>query len=158
MVAGTATVQDVLDAIAEECADITGIESSFSNGPELIKELPAVVAEWFSDTDATIEHGSTQYWIVPVRVRLFTKAIKGNNPVPDVTRTNNLIMEIVDTVSQNPSLFDANSKMMEVYSNGVHHIHVNRVRPAQFGLEYAGHRYFGAELFIEIKLHRMIEA
>jgi hypothetical protein len=154
MVAGDVTVQEVFEAIAEHAMLVDGVNFATANPQQLLKQLPAVVVDWFPEEDTNIIHSSTQLWTIAARATLYAGAIVGNNPQPDLALSNNLTMGLVDKISEHPDLYPYPSLMSNLH--GVHHIKVTRVRPAKFGLEYAGHKYFGAELFIEIKLHRRV--
>ena len=154
MHSGLSTIPQVLEALAEATSDIPGIKVSTADAPTQIKETPTLLYEWFSDVDADITTGSTQMWIAPVRATLYFEAIKGNPPETPIKACQDLIHPIVDRINQHPDLFPWGSKMSQL--EGVDRTNVVRVRPAEFGLTYAGHRYFGATFFIEIKLHRRI--
>lgn len=155
MVAGDTTIQQVLDAVAEQAATVPDLKGSYSNAPSKLGAVPAVVFSWFSPLPTTITHGSDQLWIANATATLYAKAIKGNPDVQtDIREYQYLIHPLVDIISQHPQKYPYGSKMAAL--TGVDRIQVTSIRPAQFGLVYAGHNYYGAELFLEIKLHRRI--
>lgn len=155
MVAGDTTIQQVLEALAEQAALIPGIKGSYANDRSKLGEVPAVVFSWNGDLPTTITHGSTQLWIANAMATLYGGPIKGNPQVQyDIEQYQQLVHPLVDMISQHPQKYPYGSKMAAL--DGVHHIYVTNVRPAQFGLTYAGHNYYGAQLYLEIKLHRRI--
>lgn len=157
MAAGYTTVQQVLDALAEAVNnELAGITAYGSEVKQIQKsKLPCVIFTWFSDIDTTINNGSTQLWIVAAKCNLYTEAITGNELRPSLTTTNDHIHELIDLINRHPYRYPNGSLMQNL--SGVDRINVVRVRPAEFGMGYAGQKFFGAELFLEIKLHRRID-
>lgn len=154
MVAGDTTIQEILEGLAEEVDKIPGVKESFANHRNKIGQTPAVVFSWSGDNPTTIEHGSTQLWGINAKAVLYGAPLKGNDPNPDMTEYQNLIHPIVDVISRHPQTYDYGTKMANL--PGVHRIEVVGIRPAQFALQYAGHKYYGAELYLNIKLHRKV--
>jgi hypothetical protein len=154
MPAGESTIQEVLDALAEQAATVTGIEAAYGSEIRQIQRLPCVIFSWFSDIDTTINTGSDQLWTVAAKAILYTEAIKGNELRPSLSTTNDLILTLVDTINKHPHTYPYGSQMAQLV--GIDRINVTRVRPSEFGLTYAGQRFFGAELFLDIKMHRRI--
>ena len=68
MAAGDSTVQQVLDAVAEQVATVPGIEAAYSSEIRQIQKLPCVIFSWFSDIDTTINTGSDQLWTVAASI------------------------------------------------------------------------------------------
>jgi hypothetical protein len=155
MAAGETTVQDILDGLAEWVpTQVEGLVCH-SAPPTLIKNPPVLVFQWFAGDDTTLTHGSTQMWIIRAKATLYAEAIKGNDPKLQVQTYGHLIHPIVDAISAPTKAYPYGSKMWSL--QGVDRVVVERVRPAEFGLEYAGHRYFGAELLLDIKMHRKVQ-
>lgn len=155
MVAGNTTVQQVLDAVSEQIASLPWVKASYSTDIEVINQYPCVILSWFSDIDTDIVHGSDQLWSIAAKATLYDAPIRGNKLVNPIKDYNDRVMELVDLISVHPQKYPYNSAMSNL--QGVDRINVIRVRPAEFGLNYAGGRYFGAEAFIDIKLHRRID-
>ena len=154
MAAGDSTVQQVLDALAEEAATVTGIKAAYSSEIRQIQQLPCVIFSWFSDIDTVLVTGSDQLWGIAAKAILYTEAIKGNELRPSLTTTNDLILSLIDAINKHPHTYPYGSLMSQLV--GIDRINVTRVRPSEFGLTYAGQRFFGAELFLDIKMHRRI--
>lgn len=148
-------VQEVLEGIAEAVAEVDGVNGASAEPPTQIKTTPFVLLSWFSDVDTAITTMSDQLWIVSARAQIFCEAIKGNPPAYPIIKYQNLIHPIVDVINKHPQTYPYGSKLASL--EGLSRVNVVRVRPAEFSLEYAGHKYFGATLFLDIKLHRGIE-
>jgi hypothetical protein len=156
MAAGTTTVQNILDALAEQVATIPEIKKSVA-GPVLSLQkdiLPAVIFTWFSDIDTVITTGSDQKWNPACKAILYYSPIVGNELAPPIAELNDLIHKLVDKINVHPHQYPYGSAMAAL--SGVDRINVTRIRTSEFGLNYAGSRYTGAELFLDIKLHRKI--
>jgi hypothetical protein len=149
-----ATVQEILDAVAQQVALIPGIKGASATDIRQIQKTPYVILSWFSDIDTTIATGSDQLWIIAAKATLYGAPIRGNELRPSIESYNDLILPLVDTINKHPQTYPFGSQMAAL--KGVSRITVTRVRTAEFGLEYAGSRYFGAELFLDIKLHRRV--
>jgi hypothetical protein len=157
MAAGTTTVQNILDALAQSIGTIPAIKKSVS-GPvlQLNKDvLPAVIFTWFSDIDTVISTGSDQKWNPACKAILYYSPIVGNELAPPIAELNDLIHVLVDKINVHPYKYPSGSLMANL--GGVDRINVNRIRTAEFGLVYAGQRFTGAELFLDIKLHRQVD-
>lgn len=155
MVAGNTTVQQVLDAVSEQIASLPWVEASYSTDIEVINRTPTVILSWFSDIDTEIVHGSDQLWTINAKATLYAAPIRGNKLVNPIKDYNDKVMELVDLISVHPQKYPYGSAMSNL--TGVDRVNVVRIRPAEFGLQYAGGRYFGVEAFIDIKLHRRID-
>ncbi len=155
MAVGDSTVQEILDAVAEQALTVPGIVASYGADIETVQNTPTIIFSWFSDIDTSVTHGSDQLWIISAKATLYHSPIRGNKLRPNISSYNDLIHPLVDKISRHPNSYPYLSKMWAL--KGVDRINVTRVRPAEFGLEYAGHQFFGAELFLDIKLHRRIE-
>jgi hypothetical protein len=155
MAVGETTVQQVLDAVSEQVALIDGIVASHSTDIRIIQKTPTIIFSWFSDIDTSVTSGSDELWIIAAKATLYHAPIRGNELRPNISNYNDLVHDIIKVINVHPQRYPYGSKMSELY--GVSRVQVTRVRPAEFGLEYAGHRYFGAELFLDIKLHRRID-
>lgn len=155
MVAGDTTIQQVLEAVAEQVATVPGLKGAYANDRSKLGQTPCVVFSFFSPLPTALTHGSTQLWIANATATLYGGPIKGNPQVQvDIEEYQQLIHPIVDIISQHPQKYPYGSKMAAL--TGVDRIAVTSIRPAQFGLVYAGHSYYGAEMNVEIKLHRRI--
>lgn len=158
MAAGTTEVQDILDALAEQIPlQIPEIKRAYGSDIKQIQAsmLPCVIFSWFSDIDTTLVTGSDQLWSVAAKCTLYTESIVGNELRPPLVNSNSYIHKLVDVINKHPHRYPYGSQMSQL--TGVDRINVTRVRPAEFGLVYAGSRFFGAELFLDIKLHRKID-
>lgn len=158
MPAGTTRVQDILDALAVSVKEnVPGITSSTSGIPIQMQKdkLPYIVFSWFSDIDSTLVTGSTQKWNPACKATIYYSPIVGNDLSPNIAELNNLIHDVVDQINKHPQTYPYGSAMSQL--TGVDRITVTRVRTSEFGLSYAGSRYTGAELFLDIKMHRKID-
>lgn len=157
MAAGTTKVQDILDALAETVNSELSPIKAFGGEVTTIEtaDLPCVIFTWFSDIDTTITTGSDQLWVIAAKCKFYTHSIVGNELYPNLAETNNSIHDLVDLINRHPQTYPYGSPMSLL--SGVDRINVTRVRPAEFGMNYAGQRFFGAELFLDIKLHRKID-
>jgi hypothetical protein len=155
MHSGTTTVQQILEALAEQAKEVPGIKGAYANNRSKIEPTPAVVFSWFAPIPTTITHGATDLWITNLTGTLYGGPISGKPGVEyDLQQYQDLIHPLVDAISRNPDQYPYGSKASQLY--GVDRLQVTSIRPAEFGLVYAGHNYYGAILNIEAKLHRRI--
>lgn len=139
-------VPTILRPMANHIGGTPGIEESNYPAPDTITRTPAVVLFWGSEGGETvIEHRAAhQLWLPSVTARVYG-ARTGSSTPKEFAVIDDLLTLIVDR-------FRADL-VQQVLPPAVDHCKVARIRPSLL-LGYAGHEYYGAELFFDIKFHR----
>lgn len=141
------TVPEIITAMAGVIRTVDGISAVHYPAPQTVKQGPDVVLYWGGDGDTAIGMDLSQrMWEPLVRAHVLTP-LKGNTPA-EFARIDNLLTPIVDA-------FDIGSttQVMPSLAGAVNRCQVVRLRPSLL-IEYAGHSYYGAEIYWSIKFHR----
>lgn len=153
------TVPELLAAMATYIGTVPGIRAGIYPPPPMLQasQLPAVVLLWDSDLGATqIAHGGdTQMWTPAIMGQLVV-AMEGDleREIPVVDE---LVTPLADAFGIDPETgIGVAPDRMTGLSGHVDRCLLTEVRPGQsFG--FAGHEYYGANLYFSIKFHRTPE-
>lgn len=137
------TVPEVITAMRDVIAAVDGVTAAHYPAGKVVKTPLEVVLYWgASDSDTEIGMDMSQrMWQPVVRAQVLTPT-KGNTEA-EFARIDNILTPIVDA-------FDTGNGSL---GGLVNRCQVVRVRPTLM-IDYAGHSYYGAELYFSIKFHR----
>lgn len=143
-------VPELLRNLATYLATVPGVGSAHYPPPNDLqaRHLPAVVLFWGGDEDTVINtQAGRQQWLPAIKAQLLGAARRGDTPQEFVTG-DNLITPLVDSLR-----LGSPNELMPGLSGHVDHVTIVRVRPTLL-IGYAGHEYYGAELFFSTKFYR----
>lgn len=137
-------VPEIITAMAGVIRTVDGINAVHYPAPQTVKQGPDVVLYW--DETLVSMDLSQRMWIARIKAHVLTP-LKGNTPA-EFARIDNLLTPIVDA-------FDTGSttQVMPSLAGAVNRCQVVQLLPSRL-VEYAGHNYYGAEIFWETKFHR----
>jgi hypothetical protein len=136
-----------LTQLAYYAGQVTGLVAHYPAPPDAIA-APALVVFW-DETD--ISEMDEQTWLMSVKGQLMV-ALTGNTK-GEILRADPLIARIADAFSPNAAAPRNAYHLRSATDPGVDYCRFVRVVPSQV-IGYAGHAYYGAELFWSIKLRR----
>lgn len=140
-------VPAILTAMRDVIAAVNGVNACHYPAPKIVNQRREVVLYWGGDADTLVAMDLNQrMWEPTVRAHILTP-MKGNTP-SEFAEIDNLITPIVDA-------FDAGTatQVMPSLNGAVNRCQVVRIR-SSLEIVYAGHQYYGAELYWSIKFHR----
>ena len=136
---------DALAQLARYAGEVVGLRAHYPATATAV--APCLILFW---SETAVEEPSTQTWLMTVKGQLLM-ARKGNTSGEIVT-ADALITPIVDRFSVNAA--DRSAYHLRTADGGsVDYCRVTRIEPS-LGIFYAGHDYYGAELYFGIKLRR----
>lgn len=134
-----------LQRLAHYSGQVLGMKAHYPAPPTIT--TPCLVLYW---DETTISEVNEQLWLMTVKGRLHM-ALKGN-PGSEIRVGDALIAPVVDTFSVNAA--DKRAYLLQTDAGDrVDYCRVERVVPSLL-LPYAGHDYYGSELYWGIKLRR----
>lgn len=141
-------VPELLTAMAARLREVPGVASAHYPAPNYLdgSECPAVVLYWGGDQDTQIgpDFNTDETWLPMLTARVMVPR-EGDTP-QEFARIDALLTPIVDA-------FPVGTVRLEGVSGHVDVLYVNRLRPS-LEIEYAGHKFYGAEVFFSCKFHR----
>lgn len=137
---------DALDRLAVYANKVTGIVAHYPAPPTI--KTPALVLFW---DETTVSEMDQQTWLMVIKGHLMTADT--GNPIGEIRKTDPLIAMIADAFSPNNADRSAYHLRSDSDPIGLDYCQFNRVIPSVI-IPYAGHMYYGAELFWTIKLRR----
>lgn len=144
------TVPELLANLAPYLATVPGIGSAYDTPPATLEgaDLPAIVLFWGGDEDTVVNYQQgRQQWLPAIKGQLFGAAAQGETP-EEFAVAYGLLTPIVDALRAGSP-----NDLMPGLTAHVDHIRVTRLRPSLM-LGYAGHDYYGAEFFLDVKVYR----
>lgn len=141
------TVPDVIRAMRPVIAAVSGVNAAHYPAPQTVKQGPDVVLYWGGNATTTITQEMTRrLWQPVVRAQIITP-LRGNTPA-EFARIDDLITPIVDA-------FDAGTptQVMPSLGGAVDRCQVVEILGSLL-IDYAGHQFYGAEIYWSIKFHR----
>lgn len=134
-----------LDRLAYYAAQVTGLACHYPAPPTITS--PSLVLFW---DETTITEMTEQQWLIVVKGQLFIAAKA--NPTNEILTGDSFITPLVDRFSANAS--DRSAYHLRTTSGDmVDYCRVERLQPSLM-LGYAGHSYYGSEIYWGIKLRR----
>lgn len=135
-----------LAQLAYYAGRVTGLKAEYPAPPT---PVPPSLAIYWDET--AISEMDEQTWLMSVKGQFAGSALKGN-PRGEILRADPYIALIADAFS--PNAADRSAYFLRSATDtGVDYCRLARVAPSQV-ITYAGHEYYGAELFWSIKLRR----
>ncbi len=129
-------------------AAVPEVAAAHYPAPNRIDRTPAVVLYWGSDGEDTVIQTDMRgrMWLPVVKAQLLGARL-GDTP-EEFAVIDRLITPVVDA-------FDTGlpASLLAGLDGHVDRVQVTRLRPS-IHIFYAGHTYYGAELFFSIKFHR----
>ena len=139
--------ETALAQVAYYAGQVTGLKATYPAPPTLTP--PQIVIFW-DETD--ISEMDEQTWLMSVKGQLYGSSLTGNT-TGEILRAEPLVVQIADAFSPN-SAPPRNAYHLRTETDpGVDYCRLVRVVPSQV-FTYAGHQYYGAELYWSIKLRR----
>jgi hypothetical protein len=139
--------QTAMARLAHYAGEVAGVRASY---PATATVVTPHLIVWWDETVQTYASG-VQYWLLTARADLLM-SLKGN-PESEIVTADALIAPIADA-------FDPNNANHAAYSlttaDGLDRVDFCEFRRHVGGqpVEYAGHVYYGAQMYFEIKLRR----
>lgn len=135
-----------LTQLAYYAGQVTGLKASYPAPPTVT--APHLVLFW-DETD--LDEMDEQTWLMSVKGQLMC-SLTGNT-TGEILRADPFIARIADAFSANGPRPRNAYHLRSATDPGVDYCRLVRVIPSQV-IGYAGHTYYGAELFWSIKLRR----
>ena len=152
------TVPVILTAMAARIRKVDGIVDAFYPAKNQVQNSPAVALYWSGPQNTRIEHGTGgQMWIVSVKAQVLGNR-QGNDTPAEFARVDNLLTPIVDAFAVDPDGHGVNSILdfPADIDGRVSRVLLTDLRPS-LQIQYAGVIYYAAELYWDIKFHRVPE-
>ncbi len=135
-----------LTQLATYADTVLGVRAYYPAPPTVV--APALVLFW-DETD--VSEMDEQTWLMSVKGHLMVA--ETGNTKGEIMRADPLIAQIADAFSPNAAVPRNAYHLRSTTDTGVDYCRFVRVVPSQV-IGYAGHSYYGAELFWSIKLRR----
>lgn len=133
-----------LAQLASYAGTVTGLKAYYPAPNDIT--APALVLFW---DETSIAEMDEQTWLMAVKGQVMT-ALRGNTS-NEVLRADALLAPLADAFS--PNAADKSAYFLRDATDGVDYCRFVRVVPSLV-IGYAGHDYYGAEVFWQIKLRR----
>jgi hypothetical protein len=137
-----------LQRLAYYASGVTGLYVHYP-APGTIAS-PAMVLYW--DESLLTESAGEQLWMLTVKGQLLT-SLKGN-VAGEILVADTFIAPLADAFTSDGSNHAAFHLQTDDGTDRVDYCRLERTAGGDSGVEYAGHLYYGAELFFGIKLRR----
>jgi hypothetical protein len=136
-----------LSRLAYYAGQVLGVRASYPAPGTVVP--PHLILFW--DESTLNESMGEQTWMLNVKGQLMT-ALKGNTP-NEIAQADSLIGLLADAFTSDVDNHNAYHLQTDDGTDRVDYCRLERVVPSQM-IGYAGHDYYGAELFFGIKLRR----
>jgi hypothetical protein len=136
-----------LERLAFYAAGVTGLTTYYPAPPTVV--TPCLVLFW---DVTTLSEMSEQTWLMTVKGQMLM-SLKGNTQ-GEIRAADSLIAPLADAFSANVSPRDAYH--LRDGADGVDFCQLQRIVPSLW-VGYAGHDYYGAEVYFSIKLRRFAQ-